>query len=127
MIADSKPHGTIRLRSNEQKIPIGGSRELPKSSLAKLKASDTNKHTATIDLGSLQKIELGDQFQILTGYIGYVWRLDITKVDKISSEGVLSPVARTERLVDTSILVPGALAELIPTSDSRHAWLNPKK
>ena len=79
--------------------------------------ADTNKLTATIDLGAAHKVVAGDRFQILTGYIGYVWNLRITNVFATPSQGVLAP---SQPKVNAGVLVPGALAEWLPPGDPRH-------
>lgn len=116
---DSNPHGSILLTSNEQLVPVGGSHALPKHALAKLLSADTNLLTAMIDLGAAHKVEVGDQFQILTGTIGQVWRLKITRVDRTYSEGVLEPRSRGTYPVDSGVLIRGALAELLTKDDPR--------
>ena len=123
--AESSPHGTIYLRSNEQLVPIGGSRMLPKPTLARLVWTDTNHDVATINFGSAQKIDPGDAFWIPTGYIGNVWRLEITNVAATSSSGLLTPISREGRVpVDSKVLVYGSQAELILKSDWRYRWFN---
>ena len=89
--SDSRPHGTIRLRSNEQMVPIGGSYASPKHSLARLWSVNTNDSTAKIDLGISHKIETGDQFLIQTGALEF-WNLQIRRIENDYSEGQLIPV-----------------------------------
>jgi hypothetical protein len=79
---------TVRLRSNEQLVPVGGSRAMPKYTFGQLWQVDGEKKTATLGLGSLHKIELGDQFEI--GYSkGMHWKLTITSVLPRYSSGTL--------------------------------------
>ena len=118
--ADSNPHGTVLLRSNEQLVPIGGSHALPKSPLGKIVGADTNTWTATIDLGQANKIEIGDQFQTITHLIGEVWKLTITNVDRTWSQGFLQPITGHGWMIDSSVLRPGAQAELILKTDPRY-------
>jgi len=79
--------GTVALRSNEQLVPVGGSRAMPKSTLGQLWEVDLNEKTATMSLGSLQKIEPGDQFEHLSK--GDYWKLTITRVEPSYSVGNL--------------------------------------
>jgi len=83
----------VLLRSNEQLVSIGGSRESPKHSYGQLREVDADAKTATLGLGSLHKIEPGDEFQIRTGMTEF-WRLTITQVAPESSTGVLEPLPR---------------------------------
>jgi hypothetical protein len=82
---------TVLLRSNEQPVPIGGSREMPKFTYGPLWDTDEKTRTAMLGLGSLQKIVPGDRFLIHTGYIGWTWKLRITKVEADHSFGTLEP------------------------------------
>lgn len=54
---------TVLLRSNEQLVSVGGSRVMPKSSLGQLVQVEPDGKTAMLNLGSRQKIEVGDQFE----------------------------------------------------------------
>ena len=78
---------TVLLRSNEQLVPVGGSRAMPKSTLGQVLQVDDNGTTALMSLGSLQKIEPGDQFEHLSK--GDYWKLTITKVEPTHSAGNL--------------------------------------
>lgn len=55
--------GSVPLRSNEQLVSVGGSRAMPKSTLGQLFQVEADGKTALVNLGSLQKIEPGDQFE----------------------------------------------------------------
>ena len=78
---------TVALRSNEQLVPVGGSRGLPKSTLGQLLQVDAEGKTALLGLGALQKIEPGDQFEHNSK--GGSWKLTITKVEPSYSVGTL--------------------------------------
>ncbi len=82
--------GAVLLRSNEQLVSFGGSRENPKHTFGKLWRADENTKTAMLGLGSLHKIERGDQFLIRTGMLDF-WKLTITEVSPESSTGRLEP------------------------------------
>jgi hypothetical protein len=84
------PQGPVRLRSNEQLVPTGGSREMPKHTFGQLGEVDAAAKTATVNLGSLHKIKPGDRFRIRTGMLDY-WRLTITQVSPEFSSGRLEP------------------------------------
>ena len=82
---------SVQLRSNEQLVPIGGSRELPKHTYGPLWDANEETKTATLGLGSRHKIMPGDRFRIQSGTIGMTWTLTITKVEADRSFGNLEP------------------------------------
>jgi hypothetical protein len=84
------PRAPVRLRSNEQLVPAGGSREMPKHTYGELGAVDAGARTATLNLGSLHKVTPGDQFRIRTGMLD-CWKLTITQVQPEFSTGRLEP------------------------------------
>jgi len=84
------PKGPIRLRSNEQLVPAGHSREMPKHTFGQLGEDDAVAKTATLNLGSLHKIMPGDQFRIRTGMLDF-WKLTITQANPEFSSGRLEP------------------------------------
>jgi hypothetical protein len=84
------PQGPVRLRSNEQLVPVGGGREMPKHTYGQLGEVDAAAKTATVNLGSLHKIKPGDQFRIRTGMLDF-WKLTITHVNSEFSSGRLEP------------------------------------
>ena len=57
---------SVRLRSNEQMVSVGNSYVMPKSTLGQLLQVEADGKTALVSLGSLQKIEPGDQFEYQT-------------------------------------------------------------
>jgi hypothetical protein len=111
------PHGSVLLRSNEQQVPVGGSYALPKFPMGKLMFVDTDKLTATLDLGSAHRIEVGDQFRIFTRSIGHFWILKITHADPTYSVGTLEPLSKTGQSPDALVLRSGTAAALITTND----------
>ena len=120
----SEPEGTIYLRSNEQQVPIGGSHQLPKSPLGRVLGADTNNNTAIIDLGSLQRIEIGDRFRIWSGYIAYAWELHITNVNHSFATGYFEQItSRAQTNADPWRISPahGMLAELLPPAHEHRA------
>jgi hypothetical protein len=84
------PQGPVRLRSSEQLVPAGGSREMPKHTYGQLAEVDAAAKTATVNLGSLHKIKPGDQFRIRTPMRDF-WKLTITQVSPEFSSGRLEP------------------------------------
>lgn len=82
--------GTVPLRSNEQLVPVGGSRAMPKYTLGRLSQVEADGKTAMVDLGSRHKIEPGDQFQHLSKLAH--WKLTVTKVEAGYSMGNLELV-----------------------------------
>jgi hypothetical protein len=119
---DWRPQGDILLRSNEQMVPVGGSQELPKHSYGRVMSVNTNRNTATIDLGALQKITPGDHFMVYAGMIGDYWDLRITTVHGSSAEGTLTPMGdniSAQGNIRPSMIAQGRMAELIPPDDPR--------
>ena len=112
------PHGTIFLRSNEQQVPIGGSQQLPKFHLGRVVGADNNRDTATINLGSWEKIELGDRFKIWSGSIPYTWEMTVTNVGRTYSVGhyefMKSPIS-TNSVFGKILPSPGMIVELRPS------------
>jgi hypothetical protein len=84
---------TVLLRSNEQLVAVGASRESPKHSYGQLIGVDADAKTATLGLGALHKIEPGDEFQIRTGMTD-LWKLTVTQVAPDYSAGRLEPSPR---------------------------------
>lgn len=96
VIADER---AVPLRSNEQLVSVGGSRAMPKSTHGALFQVEPDLKTASLNLGSLQKIEPGDQFEY-NSMVGH-GRLTVTTVQPTYSIGkleVLSPTNRTTQL-----------------------------
>jgi hypothetical protein len=86
----------VTLRSNEQLVPVGGSRAMPRYTFGHLLVVDAGGKTAVLDLGSRQKVESGDQFMHFSKQTP--WKLTVTKVSPGHSWGhieLLSP--KTER------------------------------
>jgi hypothetical protein len=100
----------LLLRSNEQLVAIGGSRELPKHTYGRLWWAVEESKKAELSLGSQHKIAVGDRFLIHTGTIGWTWTLTITSVKDDRSEGTLVPSQETPKL---PFPVWGAYAALI--------------
>ena len=124
-LSEAQPHGEILLRSNEQLVPIGGSRELPRHTFGKVAWVNTNQNKAMIDLGLQQKIEVGDRFRVYTGRIGY-WDLKITKLSLTTAEESLQPINEQDPLSATKYMPPvepGQFAELILPTDPRFKTL----
>ena len=82
---------TVQLRSNEQLVSSGRSHEMPKHSYGELLDASAERKTGRLNLGSLQKIERGDQFQVGHPYRG-LWKLTITEVDNTVSVGSFEPL-----------------------------------
>jgi hypothetical protein len=80
---------TVRLRSNEQLVSVGGSRAMPRHTFGRFQDVDAAAKTATLDLGTLHKVAVGDKFhhQSMLGS----WVLTITKVEPEWSFGRLEP------------------------------------
>jgi len=104
--------GTVRLRSNEQLVPVGGSHAIPKYTMGRLWNVDPEKKTAVLSLGSLQKIAAGDQFEI--GHPkGEHWKLTISHVEPTISVGELEVLPSMNQNIRTSMPHPHMDANLI--------------
>ena len=84
----------VPLRSNEQLVAVGGSRRAPKHSYGQLWGVEADTKTARLGLGSLHKVEAGDEFQIPMGLMMDSWKLTITQVEPEFSTGRLERVPR---------------------------------
>lgn len=80
---------SVLLRSNEQLVSFGGSREVPKSNHGSLAWVNEKENTAGLNLGTHQKIAKGDRFLIRSGTIGRTWTLTLTNVTPQRSSGWL--------------------------------------
>jgi hypothetical protein len=78
----------ILLTSNEQPVPIGGSRRMPKYATARLIEADPAKGTARIGLGSDHGLVPGDLFAIHYG-LQAGWLLALTRVEAGWAEGTV--------------------------------------
>jgi hypothetical protein len=87
--------GTVRLRSNEQLVSAGGSMAMPKYTHGPLWTVDREKKTALLGLGSLHKVEVGDEFEIGSPK-GKHWKLTITQVQEKMSIGKLELLTRSK-------------------------------
>lgn len=95
---------TVKLRSNEQLVSVGGSTAAPKHTYGRLGGANEEDKTATILLGKLQQIENGDEFEIVTG-MGQAWKLTIIEVHEESSFGKLE-VLRKHPRINRAMLFP---------------------
>ncbi len=69
----------VLLTSNEQPVVVGGSLEMPKYAVAHVMTASPDEKTVSLDLGSDQRLEKGDQFTIRYG-LAASWRVTITEV-----------------------------------------------
>lgn len=83
--------GTFRLRSNEQLVPIGGSRRQPKATSGEIVRISRARTTAEINLGAFDKVAVGDRFDITSKL--HSWRLTITEVGQTTSQGTLEKLS----------------------------------
>ena len=85
-------HGkhAILLRSNEQLVSVGGSKATPKSAVARVSRIEEGHRSASISLGSLHGIEVGDEFILRTG-MSVFWRLAVMAVEERHSVVTLHP------------------------------------
>jgi hypothetical protein len=81
-------NGTALLHSNEQQVPVGGSRAMPRPTMGTLYSVDGEKKTGTLSLGTLHQVAIGDQFEIGSPK-GMHWKLTITGADSRWSWGNL--------------------------------------
>ena len=111
---------TVLLRSNEQLVRVGGSVALPKHTYGALSFVDAEKKIAQVNLGSLHRIEMGDEFRI--GFrMGDLWKLTISKVELGNSTGsleLLPPVSANPARPAPVLPVRGMSATLIPKNQA---------
>jgi hypothetical protein len=103
---------TVRLRSNEQLVCVGGSRTMPKYTFGRLWSVDPEKRTAILGLGSLHKIAVGDQFEIGNAKSGH-WKLTITRVEPGISFGGVEMMTAFRPQPESSMPTPQMDATLI--------------
>jgi len=103
---------TVRLRSNEQLVAVGGSRAMPKYTFGQLWSVDPEKRTAILGLGSLHKVAVGDQFEIGNAKNGH-WKLTITRVEAGMSFGGLDMLPTFRPQPASSMPAPLMAATLI--------------
>jgi hypothetical protein len=108
----------VRLRSNEQLVPIGGSVAMPKHTYGPLWWTDERDKTAGLGLGSLHQIAVADRFLVRSGNIGMTWTLTITKVEPDRSLGALEPSQPSPTPAFPS---RGAFATLIPANPANNS------
>lgn len=87
------PDFTVRLRSNEQLVSVGGSLEMPRYTLGRLMHVTAAERTAILDLGSLHKIAVGDQFSIGHPKSEH-WSMTIKQVEPSYSIGDVKVLTR---------------------------------
>ena len=107
---------TVVLRSNEQLVAVGGSREFAKHTYGQLWGVNADAKTARLSLGSLHRVERGDEFQIRTGMRDF-WKLTIEQVTPECFTGRLEPLLHVgpnamnpdprfpERLINAALIV----------------------
>ncbi|MBN1518342.1 hypothetical protein JXA32_17405 [Candidatus Sumerlaeota bacterium] len=60
---ETKDGGWILLRSNEELVEVGASKEMPQHSMAKILAIDEEAQTARLNIGSKHKVHVNDVYQ----------------------------------------------------------------
>jgi hypothetical protein len=91
---------TVRLRSNEQLVPVGGSHDAPRHTRGFVWHSDAEKMTALLSIGSFQQTAVGDQFELGSPKGGRHWKLTITRVDPTMSHTSLEWIGPGPRNLD---------------------------
>lgn len=81
----------VRLRSNEQLVPFGGSNKMPRHTYGHLWWTAEKTRTASLNLGSMHGALAGDRFLIQSENIGMTWTLTLTKIEPDHSLGTLEP------------------------------------
>jgi len=127
---------TVSLRSNEQPVSFGQSRQMPKFTSGKLTSVDEAKQTAWLDLGEQHKVAKGDKFLVRTGMVDF-WQLTITEVREKISIGRLEPRAinapelkSAKRKfpaagIAATLIIPDAIDRLVAKlASSFGTWMN---
>jgi len=86
----------VLLISNEAQLAVGGSSKLPKFSVGRVVHADQGPQTASIDIGSDHRVEVGDVFWLRRGSGRVLWRLTITKTMSHSALGSLEAVPQVK-------------------------------
>lgn len=121
-------HGrhSILLRSNEQLVSVGGSKTAPKSAVAKVTGVQEGYRSASISLGSLHGIEVGDEFIMRTG-MSVFWRLAVVSVEERHSVVTLHPQSYggelTRELRKHEYPRPDSMAGLVPPGTISWSWM----
>ncbi len=79
----------ILLFSNQQRVCVGGSVELPKHATARITRTDVKNNAVIIDLGTHHKIQVGDRFHVSGGHMGYYWELTVSSTSAWVSEAAV--------------------------------------
>ena len=85
------PDRTVRLRSNEQLVPVGGSRAMPRSTYGRIQWVKPDGKEAILALGSRHQVSVGDEFAIGHPKSGH-WKLTITRVNPDDARGNIEPL-----------------------------------
>ena len=96
IIVVTKDGKRVLLVSNEQPVVVGGSLQIPKYATGRVVSGQPDKKAVTIDLGSDQKIEKGDQFMIRWG-LEAAWRVTVTEVGTWFCEGAVEVLHHSGR------------------------------
>jgi hypothetical protein len=100
------PSKKVLLRSNEALVSVGNSQELPKFTYGQLWGVDSAGKVGTLNLGSVNKIEIGDEFTHISK--AGSWKLTVTDVQPEYSVGKLEP-----------LVFPGGVVRNQPTAPAR--------
>jgi hypothetical protein len=82
--------GPVRLRSNEQLVPVGGSTVAPRHTYGQLLEVDAAARTGTLGLGSLHGVKVGDRFGARSNYRD-AWTLTVNRVEAEMAFGTIAP------------------------------------
>lgn len=69
----------VRLRSNEQLVPVGGSNHAPKTSITTVRHINEDLTEGEVSAGFVDGIKPGDRFLVRTG-MAVFWKLTVTEV-----------------------------------------------
>jgi hypothetical protein len=104
--------GTFALRSNEQLVPVDGNRSMPRFTMGQLSSVDGENKTATLGLGSLQQVSVGDEFEIGNSK-GMHWKLTIARVEPGWSFGNLELLTKSKHPPYSNTPTQGMSAVLV--------------
>ena len=88
----------VLLRSNEQLVSVGWSREMSRHTYGSVLYSYPDQQKVMLNLGALHKVQMGDQFEINKWLLSEpVWKLTITRVEAGISEGTVELICKGPR------------------------------
>jgi hypothetical protein len=90
MLLESEVEGLFWVISNPVQVSVGGSTELPRSTLGRVRSVFLDENVATINLGDLQGVRKGDVFRVDVSKMPS-WRLQVVSSNRLGSRCKILP------------------------------------